>query len=352
MTETQEEIKAKETFEPENMFNSESFINSQEEEEIEDIEDFDGVVKTIEKEEEATKEEINEEEIDNESKINFEEEVKNDDEIDIEKFNKQFNTNFKKQEDLKDFINSKEKEKETNEEDKKLEEADNTISFIEPFLKTNAQGDYLVNDETLMRKQFEAIALQKGKDLNNSDVIDQIETELADLINSGVLKYEARELRRTLDSNLKEAKQSKSTIVETRQNREKEEIKSFNESVQKEFLAFHANENFYGVKPSKEKILEAYRNVASGKFLKELGNNRKLIAELALIDVFKEEIFKKSTGLTYNDGMKAIIDEFKSGNKKNPIVSAQKRGTLGDKDKSQKGLIDSVLYTKPVEEKK
>jgi hypothetical protein len=358
----EEEIKGIESFSPENMFNSEAFINNQEEEDLEDIKDFDGVVsknfedEEIEKKEEevAEKKEVEDDNKDDDGSLKFDEAEKETDEndIDLEKFNKKFNTDFKKEEELKDFIKSKEKEKEVSEEQVELETVENSINLLEPLLAISPEGKYLVNDETLMRKQFNAIAIQEGKDLNDPDVAQKIEDDLQELIDNNILKYEARDLRRTLTDVLQKAKDKKTSISTVQQQRKEAEIKSFKDEVQKEFLALHANENFYGVQPTKEKIMEAYKKVASGKFIESLSNDRKLIAELALMNEFKEQIFKKSTGLTYNDGMKAVIDEFKKGNKKNPIAGAQKRGTMGNKDKSQMGLIDSVLYEKPKEENK
>ena len=66
---------------------------------------------------------------------------------------------------------------------------------------------------------------------------------------------------------------------------------------------------------------------------------------------YKQQIYKKASGLSYGDGMKAILDEFKSKKESRSISHAQQRGTAGGSDK-QKGLINDFTYERPIEEVK
>ncbi len=355
------------SFSEENMFNSEEFINSQDDEEQADINDFanqgfgeateeddkvipDTTQKIVKKDLENEEEEEEEEEESDD--INFES-AKNEEElIDLQAFNKQFNTKFTKQEELKDFINKKESTEEASKDDEVIESADNYINLVSPLLKMDRQGRYLVGDEALMRKQLEQLAVADRKDLNNEDVQLEITTELNSLIDSGHLKYEAKDLRRSISENVKKLTGDKDVITTKRTNATALVQKEFKQDLQKEFIALHGMENFYGMENINKKLVaEAYRKATSGEFLESL-KDKKVLAELSLMAALKEEIFKKSSGLTYDDGMKAILDEFKSKKKDTPAAKAQKRGTTANNQDTQKGLIDSILYTKPKEEVK
>ena len=346
------------------MFNSEEFINSQDDEEQADLKDFgnmgfeneaDAENKVIPKvDDKIKKEDLEEEEEEEEESddINFES-AKNEEElIDLKAFNKQFNTKFTKQEELKAFIDKKENTEETTKDDVTIENADNYMALVGPVMKMDNEGRYLLGDEALMRKQFEILAVRDRKDLNSEDVQLEITTDLQTLIDSGTLKYEAKDLRRSISDNVTKVTGEKNTIIKKRADVKELAQGEFKQDLQKEFIALHGMENFYGMENIDKKLVaEAYRKATSGEFLESL-KDKKVLAELSLMAELKEEIFKKSSGLTYDDGMKAILDEFKSKKEKTPIAKAQKRGTTANSPDTQKGLIDSILYTKPKEEVK
>lgn len=355
-----EDKKGLDSFSEENMFNAEGAIEFPEApEDLFDISDYDGI-EFPKKEADATppandnenEEDLNlEDDLDNDDDFKFEEEEKEEGEIDLELFNKQFNTNFTKQQELKDFIESKEKKEEVVEEEKTIESADNYLSIVEPLLAVGQNGNYIVNDESLMRKQFETIALSEGKDLNDEDVQISINEQIEELVDNNTLKYEARDLRRTLVDTVNKTKSQKQSILDKREADRQAKEKEFKTALQKDYMALYGDGNFYGVDLNKEIVSKAYKKATNGEFEKSLKDKR-VLAELSLIAELKEEIFKKATGLTYNDGIKSILDDYKSKKKDSPVIGAQKRGTIANNPNSQKGLIDSILYTKPKEKEK
>lgn len=367
--ENQEENQEANEFSNENMFDFDALEERQEKENDEDIEDFKFFSSSPKNEDDENEENENEENEGNEdddekNKDDFdfnenEEESKDDkdkneddEDLDLKAFNEKFSTSFKDNQELKEFLKGKDKNEEDKSDDKTLEEANNQIAILSPYLELNESGtDHKIDDEGLMRSQFESIAMQENKDLNNEDVQIEIEEKIQDLKDSGKLYKSANLLRNQLKTVVENYTKSKTSIETKREDAKKASEKETKENLQNEFINLHSSKNFYGVELDKELISKTYKDVVSGKFLENLKNNNKAIAELALMAATKEKIFKKSTGLTYSDGLKAITDEFKSASEKDsPISEAQKRGTAASK-KGTEGLIADILYNKPKEGK-
>lgn len=328
------------SFSIDEMFNTDKIFDQQEEDDQLDLLQYDGVEKPVEEE---IEEEEEGQDTDDDS-IDFDnDDISEEEKIDLIAFNKKFGKDFKNEEELKSFLDGKEEKEEAVTDDKILEQAENQLAILEPVI--------LLSNEALMRKELETIALQKKKDLNDEDVKIEIEDDLQDMIDKGILDIKASYLRDKLIKIVDDSKKSKNDIVQKREALQKETEKTEKEQLQKELVAFHGLDSFYGVKLNKETVANVYKKINNGEFIKTLTTDKKAMAELALMAEVKETIFKKSSGLTYNDGIKAILDEFKSNPKEDTIAKAQSRGGAASAG-GQDGLIRSILMEKPIEEKK
>lgn len=296
-------------------------------------------------EEEEQEEEEQEEEDDG---IDFDSKNPNS-EYDLEAFNKKFNTTFKSDEELRTFLDNKETQVENDQDDQALEQATTQIDALIPFLEKQ-NGVYVVDSETLMLKQFQTVAMQENKNLNDPDVQLEITEKLEDLKDKGVLDIYADNLRNKLEKIVDQHTTTKNQIEQKREDKRLAEEKASQKSLQDELIGFYNVDNFYGVKLEKDLVKEVYQDINSGNFIESLQNDHKLVAELALMAKVKEKIFKKSSGLTYNDGLGAVLGEFKTKQKANPVVKAQSRGTAAAD--GSKGLIDAILYEAPQEDDK
>lgn len=344
-----EEQLENEEFSNENMFNFDELEDKKIQEEEEDIKEFvnSGTIDEENKEEEEKNNEEND-------KFNFENNEKDNEEekLDLEAFNKKFSTSYKSEQELKNHFKEKDNEKETSKEEEQLGEANSQIEILSPFLELDSSGtEHKIDDEGLMRSQFESIAMQENKDLNNEEIQIEIEEKIQELKDSGKL-YKKASLLRGQIQNLVTNYNSTKTSIETKRTKAIEATdKQTKENLQNELIKFHSAKNFYGIDLDKKTISEVYQKVSSGEFLNNLKSDNKAIAELALMAAYKEQIFKKSTGLTYSEGIKAVVDEFKSINKgkDDQIANAQKRGSSGSSE-GIKGLIADILYEKPKKE--
>ncbi len=342
-TENQEATTASESFSASNMFDSESFINAQEESEELDLREFDGVEVNQDQEETNQQENTtNNENQPSDSNLNFdnksEEKTK---EFDLDRFNENFGTKFTKQEELKEFLQDKEQKTQETADKDLYETSENQIKLLEPTVN--------LPDEDLMRKQYESIATQNGQDINDNFVMADINEKIEELKDKGTLGLEARDLRRSLDDIIDKAKNNIKSIDDKKQKFEQQKQENSKKELQKEFAKIYSSDKFYGIDLNKETVEKAYRDAVSGKTIEQLSSNKQDLAEFALFSYFKEEIFKKATGKTYSDGIKSVLNEFET--KKTDLAMAQKRGTSATGADTQRGLIDSVLYTKPKGEK-
>jgi hypothetical protein len=301
-----------------------------------------------EEEEEEQTETSEEEEEEEEEGLVFKdaEETKKDDEedFDLKSFNEKLGKDFKSTKELKDFLDGKENTPSKEEEDTEqveYEKAQSTIEVYDPILKSS--------DEDLMRKEYEAVAMNAGKDLSDLDVQEEIEDKIQEMVENGTLDLRARQLREDITKSVLAPAINKKKEIETqRTEREAAAQAAEKQNLQDALAEIFNSESFYGLKPDKETVAKVYQKINNGEFQKTL-QDKKTVAELAMLHEYKEEIYKKASGLTYSDGLKSVLDDFKGKKEEKgstAITRAQRKGSSGGSDATQ-GLIASMLYEKP-----
>lgn len=348
--EQEEENRSQEQEEQSSNFNDLfEFDDNQEEDEDNSslINDFKGWGDDNQEDESNENDEENQEEDDGKEDENFlnnekeeDEENQEDNEIDLEKFNKKLETDFKTIEELKSFL--KKENSSENKEEKELEEINKQLEIYEPLIK--------LDDETLMRRQFESVALQEGKDLNDEDVNFEIEEQIQELKETKTLNLYAKNLREELKNKvINPSIEKKNKIEEAKERRIQEEKKKEEEEIQNNLIDIYKSKQFFGIDIDKEKVKEVYKNVSSGKFLDLISNDKKALSELAMMWFNRDQISKKASGKSYSDGIKSVLDEFSSKKEKDTIARAQQKGSSGGSSKS-KGLINDLLFSKKEKE--
>lgn len=323
------------------------------------MENLDGIQKTeeVKTEEPETKAETKEEDDDDLETIFDETTNSKTEELDLSSFNKMFNKNFKTQEELKAFMEEKDKAEEVDKDEEILTTAQSQLDVLEPLLKQDAQGHYIVDDEALMRKQYETVFLQEayknGEKLDNYELQSKINEAVEELKDKNVLNIYADNLRNKLEKIVDNSNAEKNKIIQKRTEAAEQIKTKQKKELQSNLVKFHGLESFYGVNLDKKTVGEAYVSASDGSFIQALQSDPKLLAEVALMVKVKEQIFKKSSGRTYNDGVESILNEFnkkKESEKDETIIKAQKLGTMATD--TQKGLIDQILFEAPKDEAK
>ena len=278
----------------------------------------------------------------NENDLEFEENKNID--FDIESFNKKMGTSFKDEEEMKNFLSEKKEEQETIKEKDEIDKAEKGIQFFKEHLA--------LDDEELLRRQLVALAVQKGLDPKDEDVNLSIEEEINNVKDKMVLDIKANEIRK----GLREASEKNQKIIDDynkKVNDKKMAIESQRKkTIQSAFSNIFKSKSFFGIVPEQERLQKAYSDVASGKLIERLESDPKLLAEVAILLDYKKEIHSKASGLTYDDGVKAILDEFNVNKQEKSKDRAPASGSSSVKSSTQNGLIADILYSSPIEDKK
>ena len=283
---------------------------------------------------------------DQDDQLNFDDapEEGDDEDLDfnVEEFNAKMKTNFKTAKEIRESLN-KQDENKAPEEDDILREAEEQISTFESYIA--------LDDYDLMEKQFTAIAAGQGKDLNNEDVKLDIQDQLSQLADSGKLELEAFKLKQKMKDDFLNPAKIKKTEIETKRAKEKALRETEEKEAVKNTLSeIFASNEFYGVDLDAKLINETYKDINSGKFEKDILSNKKDLVELALMWKTKNTIFEKASGLTYSDGLKSVLENYKSKkNSTDKVVNAQRVASSRGKKSTDEGLVSTLLKGHVVE---
>lgn len=337
-----------ESFDINNMFNTD-VIENQLDEPI-DLEDFDGLgpnnpINVNNDDDDDDDNDMNfddndddddnkgNDDADDDDDIDFDN-LDDDQKLDFEQFNKKFNTNFKDEAELRAALNKKDDDNSQVTEQEDYDKAVTQIQALTPLLE--------MDDKELMRRKIEWEYSQAKKNVKDPEIQVDIESDLQEMIDAQLLDVKATLFRNQMQTALTNATSVKNGIDSKRATAKAEAEKAEREELQNHLVNLYNAKNFFGVEVDQKTIKEVYKEITSNDFIEKLTSDKGTIAELALMSKLKEQIFKKASGLTYNDGLKAVLDEFKIKKKKDGINVAQKRGTQGSPDSSL-NMIDEIV---------
>jgi len=296
---------------------------------------------------EQTAEEEKEEEEEDSFNFGEEEEEQAEGDItdeDLASLNAKFGTDFKSAEEFRTALKAQDNKADDKTDEQKLESAETTLDYYQKLVDPQ-----VMNDEGLMRKQYEMVAAQEGKDLNDEDVQYEIENQLQEIIDNRTIGLHAKNLRRDIkELKIDPALNTKQEIVKRKEEAENALKRTRKENIENAVVDIHNSKSFFGINPDKKTLSKVYKSVNSGEFLEKVKGDPKLATELAAILEYREEIYKKSSGLTYSDGLKAAIDAFEKNEENNTastLTKAQRRGTSGSAS-TQQGLISALTSDK------
>jgi hypothetical protein len=268
-----------------------------------------------------------------EEKADEKEEEESDDKLDLETFNKKLGTDFKTEEDLKAHFDKSDRSDPPVDIAKEIEKEQNAIDYYEPLVA--------LSDEDLMRKQYESIAVQNGKDLKDEDVAYDIDNQIESLKDSMTLDLRADKLRQEIKTQvISPAKEKMLSLNEKSKEKFAAEEQEKNKSLQNAFADIYKNKNFFGVELTEKEIVDAYKG--ANEFVDLLKSDKKVLAEVSMMYKRRDDIYKKASGKTYGDGIKSILDEFSVKKEDSAISRAQQMGSSAGSEGGD-GLIADLL---------
>ncbi|RZV65747.1 MAG: hypothetical protein EX254_04700 [Flavobacteriaceae bacterium] len=249
----------------------------------------------------------------------------------LDALNKQLGTNYNSMEDLKKALAGEKQEEEISTElpPEKIESYQKNNRNINFLAKEHSKSDMDLVRDTMMRD----IRSRNDGEISEDDM-DHIETKIETMDMNGTLDMRADRIREKIQNNIEKLKGENTAIEQERNNLIAKANEKLLNNVQDHMVSF-ANEDFYGVKLEKDKVLDAYNGIKSNDFFEKLGKNPKLMTEVALFLQYRDVIRQKASGPTYSDGVKSVFSELETGSSKGaPQVAS---GTTGHgKSKSLK----------------
>lgn len=253
----------------------------------------------------------NTETIEEDDKNKVEESFKFDDALaeeeakELAELNAKMGTDFKSRNELNEALKQIDKKEDNNE----INEEKKYIAYFSDLLNVQKYPD-----DVLVREDKLIAASNAGKNLKDPDVIESIDYEVQQLTDSGALPYAANSIRDTLKRSLNEKQKYVKDFEESQQLTVKQQQDKFKQDLQEGISEVFKQGTFLGVKPTKQDMLDIYRDISKNKHLEHLKAHPKDAVEFALFKKFQEVIKKNLGKPNYEAGVKNTLQELGMSN--------------------------------------
>lgn len=221
-------------------------------------------------------------------------EVKDD--AELENFNKKFETDFKDMAELKAMLN-----KDKVDDTEQLHQNDiNDFNFLKDVIA--------YDDRKLLTEEKIGVAKQQGKDVSSQDVMDDILEEVDALFDKEVASYAANQLRTSLENNVAKLSEKINTYADSQKATLQEVQAKLDEKYMTALQDINKRDDFFGLKLSKESLVDAYGKVKREDTISRIKNDPSLAIEVQLFLDNKELIAKKAGGKSYSDGINVMAE--------------------------------------------
>lgn len=231
----------------------------------------------------------------------FDDTLAEEEKKELAELNAKLGTDFESMAKLKESLKS---------EEKKGEESDidldrRYISFYNDLLN---QEKY--DDKALIFEDKKIDAIKKNENLADEDVIERIKAEVEIIVESGMTAYAARAIRDNLNMHLKEKLAKVNQYDSSRQLSAQQKEQKYKEDLQAGINEIFKEGKFFNIKPTREDLLEIYKEVSKNKHIEHLKANPKDAVEFALFKRYRDIISKNLAKPDFNAGVKNTLNEF------------------------------------------
>jgi len=218
----------------------------------------------------------------------------------LAELNMKLGSDFKTLNELKSSL----KTADTKDEQTSIDREKRYITYFKDLLN---ESKY--NDLQLVTEDKRIAAINNNEDPNDPFVKERIEEEVETLSNSGMMQYAAKAIKDSLRNSLKE----KETVVNAYENgkqlSEKEKADAFKQNLQEGLNDIYKQGKFLGVQPTKEDMINIYKDISKNKHIEHLKANPKDAVEFALFKKYREVIMKNLEKPNFNAGVQSALNE-------------------------------------------
>jgi hypothetical protein len=229
----------------------------------------------------------------------FDDAIAESEQKELEELNAKLGSDYKSLKDLKAAYKSEDSNVE-------VQEIAQDKTYIDYFKSVLDPKQY--DDRRIVFEDKKMIAQDAGKDITDPSIIEEINAEVETLEGNGVLSYAAGTLRQTVKEALKQ-REAKVSAFEQKEN----DSKKLSDSERKESIQESINEvfkagDFLGIKPTKEDMIDIYKDISNNKHIEHLKTHPKDAVEFALFKRYKSVMEKNLNKPNYKAGVKNTLE--------------------------------------------
>ena len=273
--------------------------------------------------ESGTGTETNKEDDDGTVDFKFDDALAEEERKELEELNAKMGTDFKSRNELNEAL----KKVEQHDQTKEIDEERGNVAYIEKLL--NPQ---IYDDEMLIREDQRLKFAGMQKNLNDQDVIDAIETEVSRLMDSGMASLAAQFIRGKLETQLEKRQAKIKSFEESQKLTIEEKQKKFKQELQEGINDIFKQGKFLGVTPTKEDLLDIYKDISKNKHIEHLKAHPKDAVQFALFKKYQNVIEKILAKPNFEAGVKSALQEMGMASSSQTGQSGSAKPKSGDEE--------------------
>lgn len=260
----------------------------------------------------------------------FDDALAESEKAELEELNAKLGTDYK---DLKD-LKAAYKTEDSSAELKEIEEDRTYINYFKSVLDTKQYNDRrIVFEDKRMEEQ------DKGRDITDQSVLDEIEAEISLLESSGSLPYAAKSIRQTVQQALRQ-REEKVSAFDAKQEASKQQTEAQKkEAIQESISEVFKSGSFLGITPTKEDMIDIYKDISNNKHIEHLKSNPKDAVQFALFKRYQSVIEKNLGKPSYKAGVKDTLDNIGLSGSNKPATGLNDQGS----DEGEKSYFDQFV---------
>lgn len=218
----------------------------------------------------------------------------------LDELNARLNTNYKSRAELDAALKGAEQQEQTSEIDKDRK-------YVNYF--TDLLNKEKFPDAALVKEDKIAEAIERGQNPKDPEVMALIDEQVEQLEQSGALEYAAKSIRQTLQGSLKDKQKKIADFETSQQEAQKQTAEKFKADLQESIGEIYKAGKFMGVQPTKEDMIDIYKDVSKNRHIEHLKVNPRDAVEFALFKKYREVISKNLGKPNYEAGVQATLKE-------------------------------------------
>jgi len=228
----------------------------------------------------------------------FDDAIAESEKEELDELNAKLGTNYK---DLRELKSAYQKE----DLDEELQEVNQDRAYVNYFKTVLDPKEY--DDRRIVFEDEKMIAQDQGRDITDPSVVEEINAKVETLEMNGVLEYAAKTIRQTVRQALQQ-KEAKVNAFDEKQSASKQQTEAQRkESIQDSISEIFKAGKFLGVTPTKEDMIDIYKDISNNKHIEHLKSNPKDAVEFALFKRYRSVMEKNLNKPDYKAGVKNTL---------------------------------------------